>query len=103
MTSLVTSADQLRRKLVELFEQFRPELERYYDYAARAAALSEEYHRERLRDAFPDATLTDAVLLCSLDARETPASLDRELAKLGDAKPTKVVFDRAAARFYLFL
>lgn len=102
-TAAVHTADELRQKLVETFQQFRPELERYYDYAARTAALSEEYHHARLREGFPEAEVAETALLAVLDARETPTSLDRALAGLGDARPTKIVFDRSAAKFYLFL
>jgi hypothetical protein len=94
------TADQLRSKMVGIFTEFKPALEKYYDYAQRAASLAEEYHSVRLKEQFPSAVLEERVLICKLDARETPATLDRKLASVD--KVGLAVFDRADATYYLF-
>lgn len=96
------SADELRSKIVETYKQFEPSLKAYYDYAQRTAALSEEYHAARLVEAL-NVTPTDEILVATLDARETPRSLDNFLASFRSEKPVKrIVFDRVNGKYHLF-
>ena len=96
------SADQIRTTLVEQFNKFRPALEQYHEYALRAAALAQEYHAARFKEVFsqPVEAMT---LVATLDARETPASLDNKIAHLKDLPVKLILFDRANAIYYLFV
>lgn len=101
--SQVGHADVLRSKVVETYQQFKPSLDAYYDYASRIAALSEAYHAARLAEVF-GLTATEEVLVASLDARETPKSLDNFLASFRPDKPVKrIVFDRVSGKYHLFV
>jgi len=96
-------ADSIRSKIVETYEQFKPSLEAYYDYAQRTAALSEAYHAARLREVFSTVP-TEEILVATLDARETPKSLDNFLATFRPGKPvTRIVFDRVNGKYHLFV
>lgn len=94
------NADELRSKMVELFTQFKPTLQQYYDYAQRAAALGEEYHMRRLEELGPPVEA--GTLVATLDARATPKSLDHELGKFPPGSIRRIVHDRMNARYYLF-
>lgn len=95
------TADELRSKIVALFEEFKPNLQGYYEYAQRAAALNEEYHQRRLESVGPP--IETGTLALTLDARETPATLDNKLAQIPQGTIRRVVFDRANSRYYLFV
>ncbi len=97
------NADEIRSKLIETYNQFKPSLNAYYDYAQRTTALSEEYHAARLTETFK-LTPTEEVLVATLDARETPKSLDNFLASFRPDKPVKrIVFDRVNGKYHLFV
>lgn len=90
----------------EIFESFKPTAQLYRDYAEKMQALSVEYHNKRLAEAFPATTaLEEMVCVQILDARETPALLDRTLSAIKEAGvvPTKIIFDRLNFKFYLFI
>jgi hypothetical protein len=99
--TLTPTADETRTKLLELFDQFRPQLSAYHDYAQRCAALSEEYHKLRIAEALrtPVEELTLAV---TLDIRETPKSLDTKLAQLAGVTIKRIIFDRVKGAYLLF-
>lgn len=94
------SADEIRSKILEQFEGFKPHLTAYHDYAERMAALSIEYHSARLSEFAPP--VEEGVLIASLDARETPKSLDAKLAQLSGVSIKRAIFDRTKATYYLF-
>lgn len=98
------NADELRAKIVETYNEFKPSLEKYYDYAQRTAALCEQYHSARLTEAF-SVPIEEGVLIATLDARETPKSLDNFLAAVGTTeKPVRrICFDRVNAKYYIFV
>jgi len=95
------NSDEIRHKLVENFEAASPVLNSYYEYAQRAAALSEEYHAARLSEAF-QVGVEPMILVAELDARETPKSLDKRMMELGQAPIKKIIFDQSKFRYYLF-
>lgn len=95
------NADELRAKIIETYDKFKPSLEAYYDYAQRTAALSEEYHAARLSEVCK-VPIEQETLLASLDARETPKSLDVFLATTtGQVK--RIIFDRANSKYHIFI
>jgi hypothetical protein len=97
------TSDEIRRKLVEQFEKFKPTLQSYHDYAEQTVALGLEYHLARLGEVFPKTPVEELTLAATFDARETPKSLDVKLAQLGGVPVKRVVFDRTKSTFYLFV
>lgn len=99
------SADELRHLLVENFKNAQPTLQAYYEYAKRASALATQYHIASLKARFPAAQFNERTLVCVLDSRETPQSLDRKLIELADAGLLikEIVHDIRDAKLYLFL
>lgn len=102
-TPVVGVADALRSRLVELFENSKTILASFYQYSQTAAALAEEYHEARLRETYPGVVFEELTLACSLDARETPATLDKKLAELSGVTIKKVVYDRVKATYHLYV
>jgi hypothetical protein len=99
------TADELRHKILEQFTKFQPHLAAYHEYAELIAALAVQYHSTRLVDEFK-LPILEEVLLTTLDARETPKSLDAKLSQLAqipDTKIKRVIFDRVKGVFYLFI
>lgn len=99
------SADEIRSKIVEQFTMFQPSMAAYHEYAARIAALSVEYHNTRIAEVL-NVPIEEAVLLVTLDARETPKSLDEKLtqiAKVPGTKVKRVIFDRTKGHYHLFI
>jgi hypothetical protein len=102
---LPPTADELRSALVAQFEKFKPSLEQYHEYAQRCMALAQEYHAVRLEDAFPEAKIEELTLVATLDARETPKSLDTKLAQFASENITvrRMIFDRVKSAYLLFV
>lgn len=101
--SVRLSSDEIRSRLIGTFEQFKATLDQYYDYAQRAAALAEEYHDARLVEVF-GVPIEEAVLVATLDARETPKSLDNFIAGFKSDRPVRrILFDRAASKYYVYV
>lgn len=99
------TADEVRNRLMDQFNLFKPHLQAYADYAERIAALSLEYHGLRLSEFLGDS-IEVGTLVATLDARETPKSLDTKLAQLRevpDFKIGRVIFDQAKGVYYLFI
>jgi len=98
------ASDGLRSKLLEQFEQAKPHLDAYHDYAERCMALSLEYHGARLKETLPGAPIEELTLAATLDARETPKSLDTKLAQIIASQVTikRVIFDRVKSTYLLF-
>lgn len=99
------NSDNIRTKILEQFAHFQPHLQAYHDYSQRMAALSVEYHNSRLAETL-GVKIDDEVLLTTLDARQTPKTLDTQLAqieKLPGTKIKRIVFDRTKATYYLFI
>lgn len=96
-------SDEVRSKITGLFEKFKGSLSVYGDYAQQVGALGLEYHAARFAEL--GAPLQELTLAKTLDARETPASLDNFLANLSKTdKPLKlVVFDRANCQYQLYV
>jgi hypothetical protein len=100
---LPLTADGIRSKLVENFQQFRPALEAYHDYAQRASALAVEYHAARFKEACPQVAVEELSLILTLDCRETPTSLDNKLAQISNVNIKRIIFDRAHSAYHLFV
>lgn len=99
------TGDEIRHQILEQFGKFQPHMRAYHDYAERIAALSIEYHNTRLSETL-GIPMEEGVLLTTLDARETPKTLDAKLAsmaQLPDTKVKRVIFDRVKAVYYLFV
>jgi hypothetical protein len=94
------TADEIRALIVKTFNDFKPSLEAYHEYGKRMMALSLEYHNNRLGEIRPVEELT---LAATLDARETPQTLDNKLAQLKNVAIKRIVFDRVHHTFYLFV
>ena len=80
-------------------------MQAYAEYAERISALSIQYHNARLSDVL-NVPIEEYVLLTSLDARETPKSLDTKLAQISQIPGTpikRIVFDRVKATYHLFI
>lgn len=97
------NADDVRRKLVANFEAAKPILDGFYEYAKVAGALAQEYHEARIHEAFQGVDFRTLTLVASLDARETPVSLDKKLMELGQAPIKLVIFDQTKFTYYLFV
>ena len=100
---LPPTADNIRSLLVELFDQSKPQLQAYHNYAEKAAALSLEFHTARLAEVFPGVPVEELTVATTLDTRETPRSLDTKLAQLANVPVKRIVFDRANSTFILFV
>lgn len=100
---LPQTPDEIRAKIVEQFEQFKPHLQSYHDYAERVSALSIEYHAAKLKQ--QGVAVEEMTLVGTLDARETPKSLDTKLAQLHEQGVLlkRVIFDRTKSTYYLFV
>lgn len=99
------TADEIRCKILEQYNVFLPHMTAYHDYAERIAALSLQYHDTRLKEVL-QMPIEEGVLLTTLDARETPKSLDTKLAQLSqmpDTKLKRVIFDRVKGTYNLFI
>jgi hypothetical protein len=98
------ASDETRTKIAALFEQFKPQLEQYHDYARRVTALSEEYHRARFAEVFP-VPVEELTLLATIPSHETPKSLDEFLAKLASASVTvkKIIHDRKNYTYQIYV
>lgn len=99
----VVTADELRSRIVRLFEESRATLAAFYQYSQSAAALAEEYHAARFKEKFPASVSKELTLACTMDARETPASLDKKLSELNGVVIKQIIFDRARTTYYLFV
>jgi hypothetical protein len=98
------TADEIRTKIVETFNQFAPHAQAYHDYAERVAALSIQYHNTRLSEVL-GLPMEEGVLVTTLNAAETPKSLDTKLAQIKALPGTtikRVLFDRTKGCYYLF-
>lgn len=101
---LPPTSDDLRYKILETFKRFEPHAQAYHDYAERVAALSVEYHNARLSEVL-SLPMEEGTLVTTLNAAETPKSLDTKLAQIKALPGTtikRVIFDRTRAVFYLF-
>jgi hypothetical protein len=104
VVNLPQTADEIRNQILGTFQQFQPHAQAYHDYAERVAALSVKYHDVRFSEVL-GLPIEEGVLLTSLNAAETPKSLDTKLAQIAvlpDVKIKRVVFDRVKATYYLF-
>jgi hypothetical protein len=98
------TADEIRNKIVETFKRFEPHAQAYHDYAEQVAALSVAYHDQRLSEVL-DIPMEEGVLVTTLNAAETPKSLDTKLAQIKTLPGTtikRVLFDRTKGCYYLF-
>lgn len=66
-------------------------------------ALSEQYHALRIRDEF-QSLVKAKLLVTTLDARQSPVSLDKKLAELRDSgvQIRDVIYDQNTTTYYLF-
>lgn len=98
------TADELRQKITEAFEQFKPQITSYHEYATRVVALSTEYHLARTKEIFHTG-ITELTLAASFNVNETPKSLDTKLAQLhaNQIVPKQIIFDRLGHTLYLFV
>ena len=101
---LPNRADDIRSKILETFKQFQPSAQAYHDYAERVAALSVEYHNARLSEVL-SLPMEEGTLVTTLNAAETPKSLDMKLAQIQALPGTpikRVIFDRTKGQYFLF-
>lgn len=96
-------ADMLRARLVELFNNSKVTVAAFYQYSQTAAALSEEYHKARLTEVYPGLVFEELTLAAALDARETPATLDKKIAELAGVKIKKIVYDVVHSTYNLYV
>lgn len=98
------TADDIRSRIVNLFTEAKPMLQQYHDYAVKAAAMNEDFHRARLTEAL-GLVPQDLTLAVTLDGRQTPAALDNRLAQIraSGAKIKLIAFDRVKACYHLFV
>lgn len=99
------NSDDVRTKIIDKAAEFMPQMAAYHEAAAQLAALSVHYHELKFSETF-GVPIEEAVLLITLDARETPKSLDEkliEIAKLQDVKVRRIIFDRAKGHYSLFI
>lgn len=96
------NADAIRSKITETFELFKPQLAGYAEYAQRITALSEEYHKVRLAETF--CKPEEMIFVCTLNAAETPKSLDQKIAQLSQAgtKIKRIIYDRKDRTYHLY-
>jgi hypothetical protein len=98
------ASDETRSKITELFEQFKPHLDGYHDYAQRVTALSEEYHKARFAEVFIAVPVEELTLLASIPAHQTPKSLDEFLAKLPAGLAIKrIIHDRKNYTYHIYV
>lgn len=96
-------SDEVRSKITALFEKFKSSLSVYSDYAQQVGALGLEYHAARFSEL--GVPLQELTLVKTLDARETPATLDNAIAHLNQTNKTikLVVFDRANCAYHIYV
>jgi hypothetical protein len=87
---------------VSLYDEFKPHLASYAEYAERASALSLEYHNKRIGEMF-NPPIEEGTLATTLDARETPKSLDVKLEQLAELPIKRIIFDRVKHQYHLFV
>lgn len=98
------NADEIRSKLVDLYKKVEPHAKEMATYSQEAAALTEEYHKERLTETFPEALFFELTPVVSLNARETPTSLDKKLIELtgSGAKIPLIIHDRFNHQYHIY-
>lgn len=97
------TADSLRSQLLTMFQEARPILQKYGEYAQKAGALGLEYHLARFKEQLTSATVQELTLVATLEAHETPATLDRILSQIPATVTIRsIIFDRVNAKFHLF-
>jgi hypothetical protein len=97
------TADEIRNKILETFKRFEPHAQAYHDYAEQVSSLSVAYHDQRIRETL--CLPEEGVLVTTLNAAETPKSLDTKLAQIKALPGTtikRVLFDRTKGCYYLF-
>lgn len=96
-------SDETRSKITGLFEKFKDSLTAYHDYAQQVTSLSEVYHEQRFKEIF-GSEVEELTLLATLNAYETPKSLDEFLAKLGQCPQVKrIIHDRKAHTYQIYV
>ncbi len=100
---LPLSADEIRSKLIEQFEAAKPHLAAYHEYAERCIALSLAYHNARIAATFAGVPVEELTVAATLDARETPKSLDTKLAQLHGVAIKRIIFDPVKSTYLLFV
>jgi hypothetical protein len=97
------ASDETRSKITSLYEQFKPQLDGYHDYAQRVTALSEEYHKARFAEVF-NTPIEELTLLGQVKSLQTPKSLDEMLAKIPEGiKVKRIIHDRANHIYYIYV
>lgn len=88
--------------MTEIYGQHRDLFERLHNYGETVRALSLEHHVGRLQEEF--ALVEEMVLLCTLDVRETPPTLEKSLQALrgSDTRVERIIFSRLEGKFYVF-
>jgi hypothetical protein len=103
--ALPQTADDVRHLITEAFKEFEPHIQSYGAYSQRMAALTQEYHTLRVKEAFPTAVVEELTLAVTLDVRETPTRLEIILAQLKNQQidVKKVIFDRVKFSLSLYV
>ena len=93
---------ELRVKMARLFEENKAKIMDYAAYAQLAAALNDEYHAACMADTF-GVKVVELTEVARLDARETPASLDKALESLRNVQIKQVVYDRKNSTYTFYV
>jgi hypothetical protein len=92
------TSDEIRSKLTGLYEQAKPMLSAFGQYAESARALVEELHLAKFAELGHPAL--EATVL-EIDTTQTPASLDRALAGIAPGQIKSVCYDRTKRKLFV--
>jgi hypothetical protein len=95
--------EEARDKITKIYTEHKDLFTKLHDYGEQVRALSQELHIDLLQKRFC-IDIVEEVLIATLDVRESPASLDKEVARIeaSQVKITAIYFSRPEGRFYLY-
>lgn len=98
----ILTADELRRRMTEIYREQRPMFEAYQEYGERMQALSIEYHHKRLSETF-GLPVEVCPVGVEMNGLQSPKSLDKALSDLDEQKSKikRILFDPLRNRFLL--
>jgi len=103
MKSSITPQEALER-ITKIYKENSELFAQLQDYGERVRALSEELHVGKITETF-NVPVTEMLVAATLDVRETPKSLDKQIAQLQhlQGRVSQVVYDRASGMFYVLI
>jgi hypothetical protein len=98
---------QLRDELSAMYQRNKALRETWFEMTQRAVALNTEYHIKRLKEHLPNVAVEEEILLTTLDARQSPVSLDKALTEMAPGGVpmcpiSRIIFDRKELKFYVY-